>query len=55
MAGSSKRWRRRVVEFGSAVDAVECAIEIQRAMAERNAQSRRRPIQFRIGMTSVTS
>jgi adenylate cyclase len=40
-----------LVEFASAVDAVRCAIEIQRAMAERNAhipQDRR--IEFRIGI-----
>ena len=40
-----------LVEFGSAVDAVRCAIEIQRGMAERNnviPQDRR--IEFRIGI-----
>jgi TolB-like protein len=40
-----------IVEFASAVDAVRCAVEIQRAMAERNADipndSR---IEFRIGI-----
>src|SRR5690348_6153139 len=40
-----------LVEFASAVDAVRCAVEIQRGMAERNAgvQSERR-IEFRIGI-----
>src|ERR1700692_3080322 len=40
-----------LVEFASAVDAVHCAVEIQRAMAERNAavpQDRR--VAFRIGI-----
>jgi class 3 adenylate cyclase/pimeloyl-ACP methyl ester carboxylesterase len=40
-----------LVEFASAVDAVQCAIEIQRAIAERNAnlpESRR--IEMRIGI-----
>src|SRR5438477_1870723 len=40
-----------LVEFASAVDAVRCAVEIQRGMAERNAgvpQDRR--IEFRIGI-----
>jgi TolB-like protein/class 3 adenylate cyclase/tetratricopeptide (TPR) repeat protein len=40
-----------LVEFGSAVDAARCAIEIQRTMAKRNAaipQARR--VEFRIGI-----
>jgi class 3 adenylate cyclase/tetratricopeptide (TPR) repeat protein len=40
-----------LVEFASAVDAVRCAIEIQRAMAERNvAIPEDRRIEFRIGI-----
>jgi adenylate cyclase len=40
-----------LVEFASAVDAVRCATEIQRAMAERNAAiSEDRRIEFRIGI-----
>ena len=38
-----------LVEFGSVVDAVECAIAIQRAMAARNLAAGR-PIEFRIGI-----
>jgi adenylate cyclase len=38
-----------LVEFGSAVDAVECAVALQRRMAERN-RSAERPFQFRIGI-----
>jgi class 3 adenylate cyclase len=40
-----------LVEFASAVDAVRCAMEIQRAMAERNGDiPEDRRIQFRIGI-----
>jgi adenylate cyclase len=40
-----------LVEFASEVDAVRCAIEIQRAMAERNAaRPEDRRIEFRIGI-----
>jgi adenylate cyclase len=40
-----------LVEFGSAVDAVRCAMEIQRTMAERNASiSEDQRIEFRIGI-----
>src|SRR6266446_1880585 len=40
-----------LAEFASAVDAVRCAVEIQRAMAERNsAISEERRIEFRIGI-----
>src|SRR6516225_4360662 len=40
-----------LVEFASAVDAARCAIEIQRAMAERNtAVPEDRRIEFRIGI-----
>ena len=40
-----------LVEFASAVDAVRCAIEIQRAMAERNANiSEDQRVEFRIGI-----
>ena len=40
-----------LVEFASAVDAVRCAMEIQRAMCERNATiPEDRRIEFRIGI-----
>jgi len=40
-----------LVEFASAVDATRCAMEIQRAMAERNADvAEDRRIEFRIGI-----
>ena len=40
-----------LVEFASAVDAVRCAMEIQRVMAERNAAiPENRRIEFRIGI-----
>ena len=37
-----------LVEFASVVDAVECAVALQRAMGERNRDER--PIEFRIGI-----
>lgn len=40
-----------LVEFPSAVDAVECAVSIQRVLAEYNSlQPEREPIEFRIGV-----
>ena|SRR5688572_32367233 len=40
-----------LIEFGSAVDAMRCAMEIQRAMGERNAHvPDDRRIEFRIGI-----
>jgi adenylate cyclase len=40
-----------LVEFASVVDAVRCAVEMQRAMAERNAElPAERRIEFRIGI-----
>jgi adenylate cyclase len=39
-----------VAEFASAVSAVLCAVQWQRAIAARNAQSGIRPLQFRIGI-----
>ena len=40
-------------EFGSSVDAVNCAVEIQRELAERNAElPENRRMQFRIGVNS---
>src|SRR5216684_3045187 len=40
-----------LVEFASVVDAVHCAVEMQRAMAERNAGiAAERRIEFRIGI-----
>src|SRR4051794_5808077 len=45
-----------LVEFGSVVDAVACAVMIQRAMATRNADlPEDRRIVFRIASTSATS
>jgi len=40
-----------LVEFGSAVDAIRCAVDIQRAMVKRNADAPEdRRIEFRIGV-----
>jgi adenylate cyclase len=40
-----------LVEFASVVDAVRCGVEIQRGMAERNAEvPAERRIEFRVGM-----
>src|SRR5437660_705780 len=40
-----------LVEFASVVDAVRCAVEVQRGMAERNADVRaEKRIEFRIGI-----
>ena len=40
-----------LVEFASAVEAVECAVEIQSALAERNKDTAKgRPIRLRIGI-----
>src|SRR5215831_17946615 len=40
-----------LIEFSSVVDAVRCAVEVQRAMAERNAEvPQEKRIEFRIGI-----
>src|SRR5258706_2014366 len=40
-----------LAEFSSVVDAVRCALDVQRGMAERNAEvPHEKPIDFRIGM-----
>jgi adenylate cyclase len=39
-----------LVEFGSAVDAVTCAVAIQSALADRNASIQEQRIEFRIGV-----
>src|SRR5215212_11811986 len=40
-----------LVEFASVVDAVRCAVEVQRGMAERNAEvPENNRIEFRIGV-----
>jgi hypothetical protein len=40
-----------LVEFASVVDAMRCAVEVQRSMAERNAEMpREKRIDFRIGI-----
>ena len=40
-----------LVEFGSVVDAVHCAVEVQRAMKEREADvPEQRRIQYRVGL-----
>jgi hypothetical protein len=45
-----------IVEFRSVVDAVNCAIEVQRAMVERNAEvAPDRRIEFRVGDPRLTS
>jgi TolB-like protein/class 3 adenylate cyclase len=42
-----------LAEFGSVVDAVNCAVEIQRELAERNAELQyQRRMEFRIGINS---
>ena len=44
-----------LAEFPSVVDAVRCAVEMQRAMAERNGDTPpEKRIEFRIGTTSGT-
>jgi class 3 adenylate cyclase len=45
-----------LAEFLSVVDAVRCAVEVQRGMAERNAATpSEQRIEFRAGSTSATS
>ena len=40
-----------LVEFASVVDALRCAVEVQRTMAERNAEvSPKKRIEFRVGI-----
>src|SRR3989441_3953399 len=40
-----------LVEFASVVDAVRCAVEVQRGMAERNAEvPQEKRIEFRVGI-----
>ncbi|MGA7923904.1 MAG: tetratricopeptide repeat protein, partial [Thermoplasmata archaeon] len=39
-----------LVEFGSALEAVKCAIEIQHSLEQRNTRSRAEPIELRIGI-----
>ena len=44
-----------LAEFPSVVDAVRCAVEIQRGMAEKSAETPpERRIEFRIGVNLVT-
>jgi adenylate cyclase len=60
IAGFISQYRGRVVdspgdnllaEFKSAVDAVQCAVEIQRELTERNAKiSESRKMEYRIGV-----
>src|SRR6516165_7413550 len=43
-----------LAEFGSVVDAVRCAVDVQRCMAERNADiPRDKRIDFRIGINVI--
>ncbi len=40
-----------MAEFASVIDAVECAVEVQRAMEKRNADvPKDRQIRFRVGI-----
>ncbi len=44
-----------LAEFASVVDAVRCAVEVQRAMGDRNAETPEdKRINFRVGSTSAT-
>jgi adenylate cyclase len=44
-----------LAEFSSVVDAVRCAAEVQRAMADRNAETPEdKRITFRVGITLAT-
>jgi adenylate cyclase len=48
---SADRGDGALIEFASAVDAVECAVAFQEAMADHNgARPDREPIEFRIGV-----
>jgi adenylate cyclase len=55
-ASHRKEHRRRfLAEFASVVDAVRCAVEIQRGMAERNAETAEdQRIAFRVGINLAT-
>jgi class 3 adenylate cyclase len=45
---------KELIEFASVVDAVRCAVEVQREMANRNADvPPDRRIEFRMGITSA--
>jgi adenylate cyclase len=41
-----------LAEFASVIDAVSCAVEIQKAMDEANAAATNRPMRFRIGINA---
>ncbi len=41
---------RLLIEFSNALDAVECAVDLQRHVHERNAREGRRPLRLRVGI-----